>query len=199
MYFILHYSIGNKSLILVQSTSYYMWQWWILYLQVPEGLVGESGIPLNKGNIHIAKTSPHSVFKAYLDLFERDFTLFLRSRSQEMVSGGHMVLTIIESYSKAASSGNQSCTIWELLGITLNDMVLEVQNPAMDLNHVLSAITLPPKAPIPNDLFFFAKTIPNDLLFLIIPTIYAYCVSITVVTNLCSSCIYITVIFGPKN
>jgi hypothetical protein len=40
----------------------------------------------------------------------------------------------------------------------------------MDLNHVLSAITLPPKA-------------PNDLLFVIIPTIYAYCVSITLVMD----------------
>ncbi|XP_050263019.1 HVA22-like protein k [Quercus robur] len=46
-----------------------------------------------------------------------------------MVSGGHMVLTIIGSDRKADSSGNQSCTIWELLGITLNDMVQEIQNP----------------------------------------------------------------------
>ena len=87
----------------------------------------ESGIPLNKGNIHIAKTSPHSVLTGVHKSFERDFTLFLRSRS--MVSGGHMVLTIIGSDRKADSSGNQSCTIWELLGITLNDMVQEIQNP----------------------------------------------------------------------
>lgn len=89
----------------------------------------ESGIPLNKGNIHIAKTSPHSVLTGVHKSFERYFTLFLRSRSQEMVSGGHMVLTIIGSDRKADSSGNQSCTIWELLGITLNDMVQEIQNP----------------------------------------------------------------------
>ncbi|XP_042981128.1 probable jasmonic acid carboxyl methyltransferase 2 [Carya illinoinensis] len=93
--------------------------------QVPEGLVGESGVPLNKGNIHIAKTSPHNVLKAYSDLFEKDFTLFLRSRSQEMVPGGHMVLVVMGSTGKADSSSNQSCSIWELLGITLNDMVLE--------------------------------------------------------------------------
>ena len=89
----------------------------------------ESGIPLNKGNIHIAKTSPHSVLTGVHKSFERNFTLFLRLRSQEMVSGGHMVLTIIGSDRKADSSGNQSCTIWELLGITLNDMVQEIQNP----------------------------------------------------------------------
>ena len=89
----------------------------------------ESGIPLNKGNIHIAKTSPHSVLTGVHKSFERYFTLFLRSRSQEMVSGGHMVLTNIGSDMKADSSGNQGCTIWELLGITLNDMVQEIQNP----------------------------------------------------------------------
>ncbi|XP_059431713.1 probable jasmonic acid carboxyl methyltransferase 2 [Corylus avellana] len=94
--------------------------------QIPD-LVGESGVPLNKGNIHIAKTSPHGVRKAYLDLFKRDFTSFLRSRAQEMVPGGHMVLTFqgMGSNRKADSSSNQSFTIWELLGITLNDMVLE--------------------------------------------------------------------------
>lgn len=89
----------------------------------------ESGIPLNKGNIHIAKTSPHSVLTGVHKSFERYFTLFLRSRSQGMVSGGHMVLTNIGSDRKADSSGNQGCTIWELLGITLNDMVQEIQNP----------------------------------------------------------------------
>ncbi|XP_041010209.1 probable jasmonic acid carboxyl methyltransferase 2 [Juglans microcarpa x Juglans regia] len=93
--------------------------------QVPEGLVGESGVPLNKGNIHIAKTSPHHVLKAYSDLFEKDFTLFLRSRSQEMVPGGQMVLVMLGSTRKADSSSNQSCSIWELLGFALNDMVLE--------------------------------------------------------------------------
>ena len=89
----------------------------------------ESGIPLNKGTIHIAKTSPHSVLTGVHKSFERYFTLFLRSRSQGMVSGGHMVLTNIGSDRKADSSGKQDCTIWELLGITLNDMVQEIQNP----------------------------------------------------------------------
>ncbi|KAB1207306.1 Salicylate carboxymethyltransferase [Morella rubra] len=99
--------------------------------QVPEGLVDESGIPLNKGNIHIAKTSPYGVLKAYLDIFEKDFTLFLRSRSQEMAIGGYMVLTMIGSEEKTKSS-SKSCTIWELLGITLNDMVLEVPEGLVD-------------------------------------------------------------------
>ncbi|KAG2705677.1 hypothetical protein I3760_05G067700 [Carya illinoinensis] len=42
-----------------------------------------------------------------------------------MVPGGHMVLVMMGSTRKADSSSNQSCSIWELSGITLNDMVLE--------------------------------------------------------------------------
>ena len=38
-------------------------------MQVPKGLVREAGTPLNKGNIHIAKTSPRNVLKLYQDLF----------------------------------------------------------------------------------------------------------------------------------
>ena len=72
-----------------------------------------------------------------------------------MVSSGHMVLTIIGSDRKADSSGNQSCTIWELLGITLNDMVQEIQNalcllfPPAETHGMIvypCSITLPLKA-----------------------------------------------------
>ncbi|KAJ6670057.1 S-ADENOSYL-L-METHIONINE:CARBOXYL METHYLTRANSFERASE FAMILY PROTEIN [Salix viminalis] len=49
-------------------------------------------IPLNKGNIYVAKTSPPGVHKAYLNQFEKDFTAFLRCRSEEMIPGGCMGL-----------------------------------------------------------------------------------------------------------
>ncbi|CDP16806.1 unnamed protein product [Coffea canephora] len=52
--------------------------------QVPRGLVTEEGLPLNKGNIYIGKTSPKSVHDAYLDQFERDFTNFLSARADEI-------------------------------------------------------------------------------------------------------------------
>ncbi|KAK8626801.1 hypothetical protein V6N13_134432 [Hibiscus sabdariffa] len=92
--------------------------------RVPECLVGESaGAAVNKGNICMAKNSPHDVHKAYLDVFERDFKLFLRSRSEEMVPGGHMVLTVVGSGIRTPSS--KTCTVWELMGMTLYDMVLE--------------------------------------------------------------------------
>ncbi|XP_009596411.1 probable caffeine synthase MTL3 isoform X1 [Nicotiana tomentosiformis] len=88
--------------------------------QVPKGLVTESGFPLNKGNIYIAKTSPPSVHEAYLTQFQKDFTNFLSMRTEEMVSCGSLVLTFI-----CKSDENDGCDFWELLGITLNDMVIE--------------------------------------------------------------------------
>ncbi|KAJ4834016.1 hypothetical protein Tsubulata_004006 [Turnera subulata] len=92
--------------------------------QVPEGLVSESGMPLNKGNICMAKTSPPSVHKALLEQFEKDFTSFLASRSLEMISGGRMVL-----HTMGRSDQNPACKngieLWELAGETLKDMVDE--------------------------------------------------------------------------
>ncbi|WCJ37209.1 S-adenosyl-L-methionine-dependent methyltransferases superfamily protein [Euphorbia peplus] len=91
--------------------------------QVPDGLVTESGTPLNKGNICIAGTSPQSVLKAYLNQFEKDFTSFIRSRSEEVISGGRMVITI------PAKNDNPHCLngseFWPLIGMSLNDMVEE--------------------------------------------------------------------------
>ncbi|KAG6761548.1 hypothetical protein POTOM_034776 [Populus tomentosa] len=37
------------------------------------------------------------MFKAYFVLFENDFMVSLKSRSEEMIPGGHMVLTVIGS------------------------------------------------------------------------------------------------------
>ena len=71
-----------------------------------------------------------SVYTSYLQQFERDFTLFLTSRSLEMIPGGYMVLTMIGN-DKNFLSGNHSYTIFELLGITLNDMVQEVHHSSL--------------------------------------------------------------------
>ncbi|KAJ4838301.1 hypothetical protein Tsubulata_040410 [Turnera subulata] len=92
--------------------------------QVPAGLVSESGVPLNKGNICLAKTSPPSVHKAYEDQFEKDFTSFLISRSLEMVSGGRMVLTFMgrSAHNPACKYGSE---IWQVVGDALREMVDE--------------------------------------------------------------------------
>ncbi|XP_020426392.1 salicylate carboxymethyltransferase-like [Prunus persica] len=105
----------NNSLNFVHSS--YALHW---ISEVPKGLLTEEEEGLNKGNIYIAKTSPPAVFKQYLEQFKRDFTVFLRSRAEELVPGGSMVLTITGSI----KSHDPLC-IWEFVGLKLNDMVLE--------------------------------------------------------------------------
>ncbi|KAL6270064.1 hypothetical protein ACE6H2_026975 [Prunus campanulata] len=105
----------NNSLHFVHSS--YALHW---ISEVPKGLVIKEGEELNKGNIYIAKTSPPVVFKQYLEQFKRDFTVFLRSRAEELVPGGSMVLTTTGSI----KSHDPLC-IWEFVGLKLNDMVLE--------------------------------------------------------------------------
>ncbi|WCJ37374.1 S-adenosyl-L-methionine-dependent methyltransferases superfamily protein [Euphorbia peplus] len=92
--------------------------------QVPYGLVSKSGIPLNNGNICIDKSSPKRVQKAYLNQFKRDLMNFLRSRSEEMVSGGHIVLTFMAK-SDQNPNCKYGCEVWQLMGNALKDMVDE--------------------------------------------------------------------------
>ncbi|CAB4320481.1 unnamed protein product [Prunus armeniaca] len=98
--------------------------------EVPKGLVTEEGEGLNKGNIYIAKTSPPAVFKQYLEQFKRDFTVFLRSRAEELVPGGSMVLTTLGS----SKSDDPRC-IWEFVGMKLNDMVLDYLEMYISMNY----------------------------------------------------------------
>ncbi|XP_010255758.1 PREDICTED: salicylate carboxymethyltransferase-like [Nelumbo nucifera] len=92
--------------------------------QVPRGLEGVTGISLNKGNIYIGESTPPDVIDAYVNQFQMDFTVFLKSRSEELVPGGHMVLNIV---------GRRSCNqwkkevfkLWELLSMALREMVSE--------------------------------------------------------------------------
>ncbi|XP_062076793.1 S-adenosyl-L-methionine:benzoic acid/salicylic acid carboxyl methyltransferase 3-like [Humulus lupulus] len=89
--------------------------------QVPKELVNNiTGEAHNKGNIYISETSPPVVFKAYLNQFQKDFINFIRYRSEEIVPGGIIVLTIIGS-----TKSDSPKSIWEILGRTLNDMVKE--------------------------------------------------------------------------
>jgi hypothetical protein len=85
-------------------------------------LVTKAGEGLNKGNIYIAKKSSPAVFDQYFEQFNRDFTVFLRSRAQEIVPGGSMVLTTMGSI-----KSNDPLCIWEFVGLKLHDMVLDVR------------------------------------------------------------------------
>ncbi|KAI3959081.1 hypothetical protein MKX01_023757, partial [Papaver californicum] len=49
----------------------------------------------NKGNIYISKSSPPFITEAYLKQFMSDFKGFLKCRSEELVKGGKMVLTLL--------------------------------------------------------------------------------------------------------
>ena len=73
----------------------------------------------------MAKTSPTNVFEAYQKQFEKDFTKFLRLRSQEIIRGGRIVFTI-PGRSISDPTSEDCCIIWELLAKSLVDMVKEV-------------------------------------------------------------------------
>ncbi|RWR86367.1 S-adenosyl-L-methionine:salicylic acid carboxyl methyltransferase [Cinnamomum micranthum f. kanehirae] len=83
--------------------------------QVPKGLQGEIGEALNKGHVYMAESSPHAVFKAYLEQFQRDFSLFLKFHSEEMICGGRMVLTLLGRKGDEEPSSGDCCQLWELL------------------------------------------------------------------------------------
>ncbi|XP_060182023.1 S-adenosyl-L-methionine:benzoic acid/salicylic acid carboxyl methyltransferase 2-like [Lycium barbarum] len=103
----------SKSLHFVHSTYSLMW-----LSQVPD--LTEK----NKGNIYMANTSPPSVIKAYYEQYEKDFSKFLKYRSEELMKGGKMVLTFLGRESEYPSS-KECCYIWELLSMALNELVVE--------------------------------------------------------------------------
>ncbi|PIN16623.1 Salicylate carboxymethyltransferase [Handroanthus impetiginosus] len=100
-----------KTLHFVHSSYSLMW-----LSKVPEGL------EVNKDNIYMASTSPANVINAYYEQFQRDFSTFLKCRSEEVVEGGRMVLTILGRKSENASA-KECCYIWELLALSLKEMV----------------------------------------------------------------------------
>ncbi|KAK9066875.1 hypothetical protein SSX86_014198 [Deinandra increscens subsp. villosa] len=101
----------NRSIHFIYSSYSLMW-----LSKVPEM------INTNKGNIYMSRTSPPSVIKAYHEQFQRDFMTFLKCRSEEMVRGGRMVLTLLGRQSDDPCS-KECCYVWDLLALSLNDMV----------------------------------------------------------------------------
>lgn len=81
---------------------------------------------MNKGKIYISKSSPQRVLDSYLLQFQKDFSLFLKSRSEELVPGGGIVLSFMGRRSRDPTA-EESCYQWELLAQALMSMVLEVQ------------------------------------------------------------------------
>ncbi|KAK2637283.1 hypothetical protein Ddye_032075 [Dipteronia dyeriana] len=82
----------------------------------------ESLLLLNKEKIYISTTSPHAVREAYLLQFQDDFSTFLKSRSQEMVPNGRIVL-MLQGRQSADPTSKECCYQWEILAKALTEMV----------------------------------------------------------------------------
>ncbi|XP_061346476.1 S-adenosyl-L-methionine:benzoic acid/salicylic acid carboxyl methyltransferase 3-like [Gastrolobium bilobum] len=126
----------SKTLHFIHSS--YSLQW---LSHVPEGVEN------NKGNIYMASTSPINVLKAYYEQFQRDFSLFLECRAEELVEGGRMVLTTLGSPGDDPSS-KECCYIWELLAVALNDMVSE----GIIKEEQVDSFNIPQYTPSPSEL-----------------------------------------------
>ncbi|XP_010547455.1 PREDICTED: salicylate/benzoate carboxyl methyltransferase-like [Tarenaya hassleriana] len=103
----------SKSLHFVHSS--YSLHW---LSEVPRGL--ES----NKGSVFMTSYSPRTVYEAYLNQFRKDFSLFLRLRSEEMACDGRMVLTLIGRNARDPLY-RDCCHFWTLLSKSLLDLVHE--------------------------------------------------------------------------
>ncbi|KAI3861649.1 hypothetical protein MKW98_000601 [Papaver atlanticum] len=108
------FAAGMNTLHFVHSS--YSLQW---LSQVPQGI--ESS---NKGNIYISKSSPPFITEAYFKQFTSDFKRFLNCRSEELVKGGKIVVTLL-GRRNADPTSLECCYFWELLALALNDMVSE--------------------------------------------------------------------------
>ncbi|XAR61730.1 Jasmonate O-methyltransferase [Bertholletia excelsa] len=107
----------SKSMQIVHSSSSLHW-----LSQAPPTLTSKADVVLNKGKLYISKTSPSCVAEAYASQFQEDFCLFLRSRAEEMVAGGRMVLSFT-GRKTLDPAVLQSCGHWELLAQAFMSMV----------------------------------------------------------------------------
>lgn len=93
--------------------------------QVPAGLEGGVKEYLNEGNIYIDQTTPSGVVELYRQQFQKDMLLFLKSRYEELVLGGQMVLTFLgRKYEDVYNNGYLNHP-WGLLARALQSLVKE--------------------------------------------------------------------------
>ncbi|XP_038723813.1 S-adenosyl-L-methionine:benzoic acid/salicylic acid carboxyl methyltransferase 3-like [Tripterygium wilfordii] len=107
----------SKTLHFVHSSSSLHW-----LSQVPPELTDKENPLINKGKVCISKTSPPAVINAYRNQFLKDFSSFLKSRSEEVVSGGRMVFTFGGRIT-ADPTLDESCLTWDYLGLAFQDLV----------------------------------------------------------------------------
>ncbi|KAL4568977.1 hypothetical protein LXL04_024603 [Taraxacum kok-saghyz] len=101
--------------------------------KVPPGIYDNNGKSINKDSLYISKSSSPQVSKAYFDQFQEDFSLFLRSRSKEVLTGGRMVLILLGRRDRNHVDRGNSF-LWELLARSFATLVFqgEVEQEKVD-------------------------------------------------------------------
>ncbi|KAG5390143.1 hypothetical protein IGI04_031684 [Brassica rapa subsp. trilocularis] len=101
--------------------------------KIPPALYDDQGKSINKGCINICSSSPEAVSKAYYSQFKEDFSMFLRSRSKEVVAAGRMVLIIL-GREGPEHVGRGNSFLWELLARAIADLVSqgEIEEEKLD-------------------------------------------------------------------
>ncbi|KAF8723607.1 hypothetical protein HU200_021564 [Digitaria exilis] len=92
--------------------------------QAPEGLKGTRKTCQDKGDIYITKTTSPSIVKLFQQQFQKDFSLFLKLRYEELVFGGQIILTFIGRKYEDVFSG-ESNHLYGLLAQSLRSLVDE--------------------------------------------------------------------------
>ncbi|KAJ0251098.1 hypothetical protein HA466_0134850 [Hirschfeldia incana] len=92
--------------------------------KIPPALFDHQCKSINKGCINICSSSPEAVSKAYYSQFKEDFSMFLRSRSKEVVASGRMVLILLGREGPEHVDRGMSFT-WELLTRAIADLVAQ--------------------------------------------------------------------------
>ncbi|RZC44633.1 hypothetical protein C5167_037585 [Papaver somniferum] len=91
--------------------------------KVPPAIYGHGGRSINKGNIYICESSPAIVSNAYLSQFQDDFSVFLQSRSEELVVGGRMVLIFLGRKESDHCNERGNAFLWALFTKAMAQLV----------------------------------------------------------------------------
>ncbi|PAN25070.1 hypothetical protein PAHAL_4G272400 [Panicum hallii] len=92
--------------------------------QAPGGLKGTGKTHQDKGDIYITKTMSPSVVKLFQQQFQKDFSLFLKLRYEELVFGGQIILTFIGRKHEDVFNGEPN-HLYGLLAQSLQSLVDE--------------------------------------------------------------------------